>query len=56
MTDSKRDGRLRVNDADLRMLKSARDEIDPSLALGYVARLGAKRLLEEDEDDSGVTF
>lgn len=40
---------VRVNDNDLAVLKAARSEIDPSLALGAVARLGAKRLLAEDE-------
>ena len=40
-----------MNDTDIRYLKKARDDIDPSLALGAVARLGAKRLLKDDEND-----
>ena len=41
---------MRVNDRDLRLLKAARDEIDSSLALGAVARLGARKLLGENDD------
>ena len=56
MTEETRDGRIRINSTDERILKAARDEIsDGSLALGYVARLGAKKLLE-DSDDGEVTF
>jgi hypothetical protein len=46
---------MRVNDADLTALKAARDEIDPSLALGAVARMGAKELLKS-KDGNGVNF
>ncbi|MDL0125963.1 hypothetical protein PNQ92_11155 [Halobacterium salinarum] len=40
-----------MNDSDVSVLKAARDEIDPSLALGAVARMGAKELLKQQDDD-----
>jgi len=46
---------MRVNESDMTALKTARDEIDPSLALGAVARMGARELLKQQDDD-GVTF
>jgi len=56
MTESNtREKNIRVNESDLSALKAARDEIDESLALGAVARLGAKELLK-NQNDSGVEF
>lgn len=57
MTEStnRREQNIRVNSADLAAIKTARDEIDPSLALGAVARMGAKELLNQQDDD-GVNF
>lgn len=51
-----REQTLRVNTRDKRLLKAARDEIDESLALGAVARLGAKELLADDGGDTEVSF
>ncbi|QRV15460.1 hypothetical protein JMJ58_00730 [Haloterrigena salifodinae] len=45
-----RNKQIRVNESDLSALKTARDEIDDSLALGAVARLGAMQLLNEDSN------
>lgn len=54
MTESnRRDKEIRVNQADKRALKSVRDEIDPSLALGAVARLCAREYLRNNGNDSG---
>ena len=47
---------IRVNESDLSALKAARDQIDSSLALGAVARLGAQQLLAEETEESGVSF
>ena len=56
MSDSnRREQNIRVNESDLAALKAARDEIDPSLALGAVARMGARELMKQQEDD-GVKF
>lgn len=56
MSDSnRRDRKMRINDQDAAALKAARDAIDPSLALGAVARLGARELMKQQEDD-GVKF
>lgn len=54
-SNNRRDRKMRCNDADLSALKAARDEIDPSLALGAVARMGAKELLKSQDSD-GVNF
>ncbi|MFB6074912.1 MAG: hypothetical protein ABEJ89_07865 [Haloarculaceae archaeon] len=54
MNQLMRDKHIRVSDRDKRVLKTARDEIDESLALGAVARLGAKKLLEENDDGEAV--
>jgi len=54
-SNNRRDRKVRVNDADVSALKAARDEIDPSLALGAVARMGAKELLKSQDSD-GVNF
>ncbi len=53
---TRREKNIRVNESDLSALKAARDKIDASLALGYVARLGAQQLLNEESDDSEVSF
>jgi len=47
---------IRVNESDLAALKTARDQIDSSLALGAVARLGAQRLMSDESDKSEVSF
>jgi hypothetical protein len=52
---NRREQNIRVNESDLAALKAARDEIDPSLALGAVARMGARELMKQQEDD-GVKF
>ncbi|MDL0140338.1 hypothetical protein PNP85_12575 [Halobacterium salinarum] len=54
-SNTRRDRKVRVNDGDVSALKAARDEIDPSLALGAVARMGAKELLKSQDSD-GVNF
>lgn len=55
-TMSRRDKEVRVNEADLSALKTARDQIDSSLALGAVARLGARQLLADGEEEEEVVF
>jgi len=50
-SNNRRERKVRVNDADVSVLKAARDEIDPSLALGAVARMGAKELLKSQHSD-----
>lgn len=52
----RRNKEVRVNESDLAALKAARDQIDSSLALGAVARLGAQRLLAEENDEPEVSF
>jgi len=47
---------IRVNESDLAALKAARNQIDSSLALGAVARLGAQRLMSNESDESEVSF
>lgn len=42
---------VRVNDSDLAALKAARDSIDSSLALGAVARMGARELLKQTDSE-----
>ena len=54
MTDQARQREIRVNDTDLRLLKAAKDELKPDVPLGYVARLGAKELLNNDTDTAEV--
>jgi len=54
MTDDARQREVRVNSADLQMLKSAQNCFETDVPLGYVARIGAKRILEGD--DSEVTI
>lgn len=49
---SRRTRNIRVNESDLAALKAARDQIDESLALGAVARLGAQKLLEDDDGET----
>lgn len=51
---SRRTRNIRVNESDLATLKAARDQIDESLALGAVARLGAQELLQESNDGEAV--
>jgi len=46
---------IRVNESDLAALKAARNQIDSSLALGAVARLGAQQLMNEP-DETEVSF
>ena len=47
---NKRTKNIRVNSNDLEIIKAARNEIDNSLALGAVARIGAKKLLSENNE------
>lgn len=56
MTDEKREHAVRVNDADTRMLKSAQDELEADLPLGYVARIGARKIIEDSDDNNEVTI
>lgn len=58
MTDETREDFVRVNSTDLRLLKAAQDEIETSVPLGYVARLGAKELIADDDSggDTGVVL
>lgn len=51
-----RESVIRVNDEDLTAIKAARDQYDSSLPLGYVARLGARRLLDEESNNKEVGF
>jgi len=53
---NRREKSIRVNEADLSALKEARNQIDESLALGAVARMGARELLKRHNDNSGVEF
>lgn len=52
----RRESVIRVNESDLSALKAARDQIDSSLALGAVARLGAQRLMSEETEEPEVSF
>ena len=52
---TRRQREIRVNDTDLNALKAAKAEFDTDVPLGYVARVGAKKILEDDADeDTGV--
>ena len=54
---ARRDREIRVNESDLAALKTARNKIDSSLALGAVARMGAQELLaEKQEDEPNINF
>lgn len=52
----RRESVIRVNESDLSALKAARDQIDSSLALGAVARLGAQRLMSDEPNETKVSF
>ena len=54
MTDEARQREVRVNETDLNALKTAKAEFETDVPLGYVARVGAKKILEGD--DSEVTI
>lgn len=41
---------IRVNESDLRLLKTAQDELEANVPLGYVARLGAKKLIDNEHE------
>jgi len=58
MTDENREDFIRVNSTDLRLIKAAQDELATDVPLGYVARLGAKELLADDDsgEDTGVVL
>lgn len=51
MTDEPRQREVRVNTADLTMLKSAQNQFETGVPLGYVARVGARKILEDTEDN-----
>jgi len=55
MTDEARQREIRVNSTDLQTLKSAKAQFEADVPLGYVARVGARKILE-DSDDSEVTI
>jgi len=50
-----REHMVRVNDTDHAMLESAKEQFSADVPLGYVARVGARKIIE-DSDDSEVTI
>jgi hypothetical protein len=53
MTEN-REHMVRVNDTDHAMLKSAQERFAADVPLGYVARVGARKILEDAEDGEEV--
>ena len=51
MSEEPRKREVRVNSADLNALKTAKDELTYNLPLGRVAREGAKKILEDGDND-----
>lgn len=56
MTDDNREHSIRVNDTDTAVLKAAKSEFATPVPLGYVARVGAQKILEENDDSEEVTI
>jgi len=54
MSDNPREREVRVNDNDLNALKTAKAQFDANVPLGYVARVGAQKIIEDSDD--GVTI
>ncbi|WP_158224036.1 hypothetical protein [Halorubrum salipaludis] len=56
MTDETREHAIRVNDTDAQMLKSAKAQFEADVPLGYVARVGARKIIEDSDDSNEVTI
>ena len=56
MTDEIREHAIRVNDTDTQMLKSAKTEFEADVPLGYVARVGARKIIEDNDNSDEVTI
>lgn len=56
MSDETRDHAVRVNDTDTQMLKSAKAQFEADVPLGYVARVGARKIIEDSDDGDEVTI
>jgi hypothetical protein len=54
MTDETRQREVRVNSDDLNALKTAKAEFDTDVPLGYVARIGARKIISESQDSEEV--
>ncbi|WP_158547632.1 hypothetical protein [Haloferax sp. Atlit-6N] len=55
MTET-REHAIRVNDTDHQMLKSAKAQFEADVPLGYVARVGARKIVEENDASEEVTI
>jgi len=51
MTDETREHAIRVNETDAQMLKTAKTEFEADVPLGFVARVGARKIIEESDDE-----
>lgn len=56
MTDETREHAIRVNETDAQMLKTAKSEFSTDVPLGFVARVGARKIIEDSDDDEKVTI
>jgi len=56
MSDETREHAIRVNDTDAQMLKSAKAQFEADVPLGYVARVGARKIIEDSDDSNEVTI
>jgi len=56
MSDETREHAIRVNDTDAQMLKTAKSQFEADVPLGYVARVGARKIIEDNGDSDEVTI
>ncbi|MGB9962392.1 hypothetical protein ACOZ32_09315 [Halobacterium sp. MBLA0001] len=56
MTDETREHAIRVNETDAQMLKTAKTEFEADVPLGFVARVGARKIIEDSDDSDEVTI
>ncbi|WP_285258287.1 hypothetical protein [Halobacterium salinarum] len=45
-----------MNDTDHAMLQSAQEKFETDVPLGYVARIGARKIIEDSSDSDEVTI
>lgn len=50
MTDEPREHFIRVNSTDHQLIQAAQDHFEADVPLGFVARVGARKIIEDAED------
>jgi len=55
MTDEPREHYVRVNSTDHQLLETAQEHFEADVPLGYVARVGARKIIEDAEEDTEVS-